>query len=83
MAQLCPFCGAEETDRVDLEGRRFLVFRCTFSPMVDPALDETALATHLRDEYGARGTAFFRRTCDALHLYVTKGEGARQLGASP
>jgi hypothetical protein len=77
----CPFCGAPETDRFDLEGRRFLVFRCLFSPAVDPALTDDVLAERLRTEFGADGAGYVRATCDRLHLYVTKGEGARALGA--
>lgn len=80
---VCPFCGAPETDRFDLEGRRFLVFRCLFSPSVDPALSEEALARHLATVYGSQGAAYFRRSCDRLHLYVTKGPAAEALGARP
>ena len=76
----CPFCGAPETDRFDLEGRRFLVFRCMFTPEVDPRLGERELAEHLATAYRPDGSgAYFRRMCDRLHLYVTKGEGARAL----
>jgi hypothetical protein len=81
MAQSCPFCGAPETDRIDLDGRRFLIFRCLFTPTVDPALDEAALAEHLAATYRAGDPAYFRGVCDRLHLYVTKGAGARELGA--
>ena len=79
----CPFCGARETDRFDLEGRRFLVFECMFSPMVDPGLSDEALDAFLRTEFG-RDTArtYFRSMCDRLHVYVTKGDGARALGAA-
>jgi hypothetical protein len=79
----CPFCGAPETDRFDLEGRRFLVFRCLFSPAVDPALSDEELARRLTTDYGRDGAGYVRATCDRLHLYVTKGEGARALGAEP
>lgn len=75
----CPFCGAEETERIDLEGRRFLVFRCLFTPEVDPALDDAALATLLRERYTGPGGSYFRGMCDRLHLYVTKGDGGRLL----
>ncbi len=79
----CPFCGAPETDRFDLEGRRFLVFECMFSPSVDPGLSEDDLGEYLRTEFGRDASqAYFRRMCDRLHLYVTKGEGARRLGAA-
>ncbi len=81
----CPFCQAPESDRFDLEGKRFLVFPCTFTPEVDPRLSDEALAAHLAEAYGpgavpAPGT-YFRSTCDRLHLYVTKGDGARALTA--
>lgn len=82
MPQRCPFCGREETDRIDLDGRRFLVFPCLFTPSVDPALDEAALAEHLASTYRAGDPAFFRGMCDRLHLYVTKGPAARELGAA-
>ena len=78
----CPFCGARETDRFDLEGRRFLVFECMFSPAVDPKLSDEELGVFLRTEFGRDASrAYFRSMCDRLHLYVTKGEGARVLGA--
>jgi hypothetical protein len=78
----CPFCGAPETDRFDLEGQRFLVFRCLFTPAVDPKLTEEELARHLAQDYGPEGSGYFRAMCDRLHLYVTKGAAARALGAS-
>lgn len=77
----CPFCGAAEAERFTLEGRRFLVFPCQFTAEVDPAIGEAELAEHLVTTYGRAGPAFFRGTCDRLHLYVTKGEGARRLQA--
>ncbi len=77
----CPFCGAPETDRFDLEGRRFLVFRCLFSPEVDPALGDAELARHLAEVYrDGTGPGYFRQMCDRLHVYVTAGAGARHLG---
>ncbi len=81
----CPFCGAPETARIDLEGERFLVFRCMFSPRVDPAQPDDRLAQELAATYAAgSGTAYFRGMCDTLHLHVTKGAGARELlAASP
>jgi hypothetical protein len=75
----CPFCGAPETERLDLEGRRFLVFRCMFTPEVDPSLSDAEIADRLATGFGADGRAYFRGTCDRLHVYVTKGEGARVL----
>jgi hypothetical protein len=79
---VCPFCGAPATDRFDLDGRRFLVFQCMFTPEVDPTLSEEEVAQHLREEYreGA-GAGHFRKMCDRLHLYVTKGPGGQALAA--
>jgi len=82
-ALACPFCGAPLTDRIDLEGRRFLVFACMFTPSVDPGLSDAALAARLRHDYDEPGGAYFRRMCDRLHLEVTRGPAARELGASP
>lgn len=79
----CPFCGAAETARFDIEGRRFLVFACMFTPQVDPAWDDAALAQHLAHDFGGDGAAYFRKACDRLHLYVTQGPAARELGAAP
>ncbi len=79
----CPFCGAPETARIDLEGERFLVFRCMFSPRVDPSHPEDRLAEDLAETYArGSGEAYFRGMCDALHLHVTKGAGARELIAA-
>ncbi len=75
----CPFCGAPESDRFEVEGHRFLVFRCMFSPEVDPSLSDEEIGARLRTTVGAQGPAFFRATCDRLHVYVTRGEGARVL----
>jgi hypothetical protein len=75
----CPFCGAPETDRFELEGHRFLVFRCMFSPEVEPSLTDWEIAERLREGFGSSGSAYFRATCDRLHVYVTKGEGAKRL----
>ncbi|HYB63392.1 MAG TPA: hypothetical protein VEE86_03100 [Thermoplasmata archaeon] len=76
----CPFCGAAETDRFDLEGQRFLVFACMFTPAVDPRLSERELEEHLAKDYRPDGSsAYFQRMCDRLHLYVTKGAGSRAL----
>ena len=77
---VCPFCGAPETDRFDLEDRRFVVFRCMFSPRIEPGLSDAEVAERFR-ALGPSGAAYFRGTCDTLHVYVTKGEGARRLGA--
>ena len=79
----CPFCGAPETDRFDLDGHRFLVFRCMFSPAVDPTLSEAELARYLGSAFGSGTSAgYFRHQCDRLHLYVTKGKGAEALARS-
>lgn len=76
----CPFCGAPETDRFTLEGHRFLVFKCLFSPEVEEGLTDDEILERLR-AFSAQGSAYFRGTCDRLHVYVTKGAGARSLGA--
>ena len=79
----CPFCGAPETDRFDLEGQRFLVFQCLFSPAVDPGMSDAEVARHLEAAYrDGSGGGYFRQMCDRLHRYVTKGEGARVLRAA-
>jgi len=75
----CPFCGAPETERLDLEGKRFLIFRCMFTPEVEPSLTDAEIAERLRARFGSDGREFFRGTCDRLHVYVTRGEGARVL----
>ncbi len=82
----CPFCGAPETDRFELEGRRFLVFACMFTPAVDPRLDETELTEHLARTYRRDAAGpYFRSTCDRLHRYVTRGDVAEAMrtGARP
>ncbi len=79
----CPFCGASESERIDLDGRRFIVFPCMFTPEVDPALDEAAVAEHLRTAFGSGGDRYFRGMCDRLHLYVTKGAGSKALREPP
>jgi hypothetical protein len=78
----CPFCGAPETDRFTLEGHRFLVFRCLFSPQVEEGLTDDEIVERLRS-FAAEGSAYFRGTCDRLHVYVTKGAGAQWLGGGP
>jgi hypothetical protein len=75
----CPFCNATESARLDLEGRRFIVFPCQFTPEVDPSLSDPEVEERFARSFGSGGDAHFRRTCDALHVYVTKGEGARFL----
>jgi hypothetical protein len=80
----CPFCGAPETERLDIEGARFLVFGCMFTPKVEPSLSDEEVADRLRAAVGTDGPKYFRGTCDALHVYVTKGGGARFLtGPTP
>ena len=75
----CPFCGAPETERLDVEGARFLVFGCMFTPRVDPGLSDLEIMDRLRAAVGTDANRYLRGTCDALHVYVTKGEGARFL----
>jgi hypothetical protein len=80
----CPFCGAAETDRFDLDGQRFLVFACMFTPSVDPRMGDRELAEHLLTAYPPDVSgAYFRRMCDRLHRYVTKGEGGRAPPGDP
>jgi hypothetical protein len=77
----CPFCSAPETDRLDLEGSRFIVFRCQFTPQVDPTQTDGEIERHLLATYGPDGPAYFRSVCDRLHLFVVRGDGARRLTA--
>jgi hypothetical protein len=79
----CPFCGAPETERLDIEGKRFLIFRCTFTPEVEASLSDAEISERLDARFGTDGGEYFRGTCDRLHVYVTKGEGARILDPSP
>lgn len=69
---VCPFCGAAETDRFEIDGQRFLVFGCMFSPSVDPALTDAQISEVLVKEYGPQGSAYFRGICDRLHRVVTQ-----------
>lgn len=81
---VCPFCGSGLTDRIDIDGKRFLVFRCMFTPEIDPTLSDPEVADRLQASHGGPGDPYFRGMCDRLHRYVTKGEGARILtGATP
>ncbi|MCI4365455.1 MAG: hypothetical protein L3K10_05265 [Thermoplasmata archaeon] len=75
----CPFCGSPETARLDLEGHRFLVFQCQFTPEVEPTLTDPEIEAGMTGRFGTDGSGYFRKTCDALHVYVAKGEGARIL----
>lgn len=77
----CPFCGSPETDRLEIEGHRFLVFGCMFTPELEPGLSDDEIAERLVHVYAPQGAGYFRRTCDSLHVYVAKGEGARALTA--
>jgi hypothetical protein len=77
----CPFCGAAETDRLDLEGKRFIVFACMFTPQVDPARADDEVAEELSHAHPGGATPYFRGMCDRLHLYVTTGDGGRRLTA--
>ena len=77
--QHCPFCGEPESERFALENRLYIVFPCMFTARVAPGQTEEHLATELATKYGGQGGPYFRRTCDALHLYVTNGAGATVL----
>jgi hypothetical protein len=79
----CPFCGSRETDRFVIEGRTFLVFGCMFSPEIEAGLTDDEIAQRLGRVFGSNGSEYFRGTCDRLHVYVTKGEGARLLDPEP
>ncbi len=79
----CPFCGSPETDRLEVEGHRFLVFGCMFTPEVEPGLTDEEVAERLAHVFAPQGEGYFRRTCDRLHVYVAKGEGARILTGTP
>ena len=68
----CPFCGARETDRFEIDGQGFLVFACMFSPSVDLRRSDTELAAELASSYGGKASAYFRGMCDRLHLVVTQ-----------
>ncbi len=50
-----------------------------FTPEVEPTLSDTEISGLLTVRFGAQGQGYFRGTCDRLHVYVTKGEGARIL----
>jgi hypothetical protein len=80
--QHCPFCGAEESDRFTLEGKRFLVFPCQFSPEIDPRQSEEELSRWLSTAFSKGGPGYFRGKCDRLHLYVVKGPGAQELATA-
>jgi hypothetical protein len=69
----CPFCGASMTDRVEIDGQRFLVFRCMFTPEVDPSVPDSELSDYLSKTFGSDGKGYFRAACDRLHLYAVRG----------
>lgn len=50
-----------------------------FTPEVEPDLDDGEIRALLTTGFGADGQGYFRGMCDRLHVYVTKGEGARIL----
>jgi hypothetical protein len=79
----CPFCGSAETDRIDIDGKRFVVFACMFTPDVDPAMSDEQVTAVLATAHAGGGGPYFRGMCDRLHLYVTAGEGGRRLTAPP
>ncbi len=68
----CPFCGAAETERLLVEGRRVLIFSCLFSPVVDPDLPDGDIPRVLQEAYAAEGNAYFRRQCDRLHYFMLR-----------
>ena len=78
----CPFCGAAETDRFEIDGKRFLVFRCMFSPPVDPRLSDEEIVEFLGREYGPRGSEYFRSMCDRLHRLATQRPEAGATGST-
>jgi hypothetical protein len=75
----CPFCGAPESDRIEVEGRRFVVFPCVFTPEFDPSLSEEESQRRLDETSPSGGGPYFRKMCDRLHLYVTAGAGGNRL----
>ncbi len=66
-----------------MDGERFLVFRCMFTPRVELRVPDEELDLYLREHFGADGTGYFRGMCDRLHLYVTKGAGGQILTTRP
>jgi hypothetical protein len=79
----CPFCGSEETDRLDLGGERFVVFACAFTPRVDPDLPDDRLQAELDRTYPAEQRhAYFRGVCDRLHLFVLREGRAEAASAT-
>ncbi len=79
----CPFCGAPETDRFEIEGEGFLVFGCMFAPSIDLHRPDDEIAARLRAEYGTQGSAYFRHMCDRLHLVVAQPTAAEPGAAGP
>jgi hypothetical protein len=79
----CPFCGAAETERLEIDGSRYVIFPCMFTPRVEAGLTDPEIAERLARLVGADRSSYFRKTCDVLHVYVTKGEGARLLIGGP
>ncbi|MCI4321899.1 MAG: hypothetical protein L3K18_06055 [Thermoplasmata archaeon] len=75
----CPFCGAPESDRIEIEGRRFVVFPCVFTPELDASLSEEEAQRRLDETSPGGGGPYFRKMCDRLHLYVTAGAGGDRL----
>lgn len=76
----CPFCGSAETERLSIEGERFIVFACMFTPRVSPELNDAQIEEEIRRSYGTNGSAYFRGICDRLHLVVARDE---RLKSSP
>lgn len=79
----CPFCGAAESDRIDVEEQRFVVFPCMFTAAIDPKLPEADLPGYLQSEYGQRGSQYFRGMCDRLHLVVAREPSADTSAGQP
>jgi hypothetical protein len=50
-----------------------------FTPEVDPSLSDAEIGELLTGQFGTDGRGYFRGTCDRLHVYVTRGEGAQIL----
>ncbi len=83
---ICPFCGAAETERLEVEEKLVVIFPCMFSPLLDPSVPEEGRQAALA-EYAKEGTGYFQKQCDRLHYFVTKGAGSvfaqGSSGASP
>lgn len=72
---LCPFCGAAEAERLEVEEKLVVIFPCMFSPLLDLSVPEEGRQAALAD-YAKEGSGYFQKQCDRLHYFVTKGAGA-------